>query len=150
MPPLYLTNLVFVVAFLLSSVASSQDWAEFLGPGGAAKSDDSAVANWNESEHLVWKYDLPGPGSSSPIIVGQRIFATCYSDAGPALRRHIVCVDKNSGEQLWANEIAVDYREDGYSGYITEHGYARRRVQSDRSKCDRRGRDRFQWIASRF
>ena len=131
MTPLYPTNLVFVVVLWFSSAALSQDWAEFLGPGGAAKSGDSAVTSWNESENLVWKYDLPGPGSSSPIIVGQRIFVTCYSGAGPSLRRHIICVDKNSGEQLWATEIAVDYREDGYSGYITEHGYASNTPVSD-------------------
>ena len=131
MTPLRPTNLVFVVVLFFSSAASSQDWAEFLGPSGAAKSNDSAVTSWNESENLVWKYDLPGPGSSSPIIVGQRIFVTCYSGAGPSLRRHIICVDKNSGEQLWATEIAVDYREDSYSGYITEHGYASNTPVSD-------------------
>lgn len=131
MPSMYRTNLVFIIIFLFSNATLAEDWLEFLGTGGAAKSGDPVATTWNETENLAWKYDLPGAGSSSPIIVGQRIFVTCYSGSGTSLRRHIVCVDKRSGKQIWASEIAVDYREDNYDGYITEHGYASNTPVSD-------------------
>jgi hypothetical protein len=124
-------NFVLFAVYLFSTSVLAQDWAEFLGKNGAAKSSDSVVTTWSESENLLWKYDLPGAGSSSPIIVGHRIFVTCYSGAGTSLRRHIVCVDKNSGKQIWGSEIPADYREDAYNGYITEHGYASNTPVSD-------------------
>lgn len=31
---------------------------------------------------MKWKTALPGPGSSSPIIIGDRVFVTCYSGYG--------------------------------------------------------------------
>ncbi len=124
-------SFVFITICLFSKATVATVWAQFLGPDGAAKSDEIVATTWNESENLLWKYDLPGAGSSSPIVVGQRVFVTCYSGQGPSLRRHIVCVDKNSGEQLWAAEIGVEYREDAYTGYITEHGYASNTPVSD-------------------
>ena len=72
---------------------------------------------------MLWKADLPGGGSSSPIVVGDRVFVTCYTDDEPR-RRMLRCFDKLSGNVLWTREFAIDYREDEYQGYITEHGYA--------------------------
>jgi len=116
---------------LVCGTALAEDWPEFLGPHGSAKSRDIVVTTWNESENLLWKCDLPGAGSSSPIVVGDRLFVTCYSGSGPALRRHLICVDKHTGEQLWDSEFTVDYLEDGYNGFITEHGYASNTPVSD-------------------
>ena len=122
---------VCVFFFVTSNLVVAQDWAEFLGPGGVAKSDQSVPTTWDESKNLLWKFDLPGAGSSSPVIVGDRVFVTCYSGQGDSLSRQVVCVDKKTGKQLWSKEVAADYREDGYSGYIKEHGYASNTPVSD-------------------
>src|SRR4051812_21521248 len=59
------------------------DWPCFRGPGGSGGSDDAAVpTRWGEAENLQWKAALPGPGSSSPIVHGDRVFVTCYSGYG--------------------------------------------------------------------
>lgn len=119
----------------LSIVATERcgaaDWPQFLGPNGNAKSPESVATRWSESKNLTWKIDLPGAGSSSPIVVGDRLFVTCYSQVGGSIKRQIVCVDKNSGKSIWKKEIAADYREDAYNGYITEHGYASNTPISD-------------------
>ena len=122
---------MFAATLLVFGSVSAEDWAEFLGPDGAARSPAAAATTWSESENLLWKCDLPGPGSSSPIVVRGRVFVTCYSGSGSDLRRHVVCVDKQSGEQRWNAEMPVDYREDGYNGFITEHGYASNTPVSD-------------------
>ena len=124
---------VFVVSFAVttSQFVSAQDWAEFLGPHGSAQTADAAPTEWNESKNMLWKMDLPGAGSSSPIIVGDRVFVTCYSLDNDNLTRQIVCADKISGKQLWAKDFPAEYREDGYRGYITEHGYASNTPVSD-------------------
>src|SRR5579863_983866 len=58
----------------------AQDWRQFRGPAGAASGEASLPAEWDG--HVRWRTELPGPGGSSPIVVGRRIFLTCYSGYG--------------------------------------------------------------------
>jgi outer membrane protein assembly factor BamB len=110
------------------------DWVQFRGPNGTGISSDTNVPlKWSETENLLWKVELPGPGSSSPIVAGDRIFVTCYSGYGipksnggdiKSLQRHVVCVGRSAGKILWTATVAAELPEDGYQGYISEHGYA--------------------------
>ena len=123
---------LFAIAVLLfiHQFAQAEDWSEFLGPNGSARSQGTAPTTWSNDENLLWKVDLPGAGSSSPIIVGDRIILTCYvSSTKP--ERQVLCFDRKSGTQLWSASFPVDYREDPLQGYITEHGYASNTPISD-------------------
>ncbi len=113
-----------LILLALSAGLMAGDWPEFLGAGGTAKSQDTVPSTWSESTNLLWKVDLPGTGSSSPIIVGDRLWVTCYVEQASGSKRQVLCFDKHTGKQLWATDFAIDYREDGFQGYITEHGYA--------------------------
>src|SRR5262249_51542497 len=87
------------------------DWRQFRGPDGLATSDEKGLPlTWSSTENIVWKTPLPGPGTSSPVTVGNRIFLTCYSGyavdaAKPGamedLKRHLLCLDRASGKVLW-------------------------------------------------
>ena len=102
----------------------ADDWREFLGPSGTAHSTDVVPTTWDENKNLAWKANLPGSGSSSPIVVGDRLIVTCYVANDGDAKRQVLCFDKHSGDQHWSLDFPIDYREDGYQGYITEHGYA--------------------------
>ncbi len=125
--------LVCVVALLCMPVWAS-DWPGFRGPDGASVSDETDLPiAWSQTENLQWKLTLPGPGSSSPIISGGRIFVTCYTGYGvdrrrpgapENLKRHLLCVDAGNGEVLWQRSVGAVLPEDPYRGYISEHGYA--------------------------
>ena len=113
--------------------ASAAEWPQFRGPGGAGVGESSVPVTWSDTQHLRWKTPLPGPGSSSPIVQGDRVFVTCYSGAGGAaeraaepakLQRHILCVRKADGAVLWQRDLAAELPEDAYEGFLTEHGYA--------------------------
>ena len=72
----------------------ASDWPRFRGPNGSGVSPDEAPAptTWSDTENLKWKVALPGPGSSSPIVVGQRVYVTCWDGYGvdgqrPEIRR---------------------------------------------------------------
>lgn len=123
----------FTLALLttIACPAKAADWAEFLGPNGTARSSESVPTSWSAEENLLWKADLPGSGSSSPIIVGERLFLTCYLSRGESPSRQLMCFDKSSGKQLWSTDFSVDYHEDSFRGYITEHGYASNTPVSD-------------------
>lgn len=130
------------IAVVLASPALAADWPRFRGPlGNAVASADSIPTTWSPSANMAWKTELPGPGASSPIIVGGKAFVTCYSGYGLSqeepgeienLLRHLVCVDLQSGKKLWQKDVPVSLPEDPYSGIgVTAHGYASHTPVSD-------------------
>lgn len=136
----YFTVVLFV---LTSSNLYAGDWTRFRGPDGSgvAVDSDSLPTNWSPTANLAWKTPLPGPGASSPIIVGGKVFVTCYSGYGltqenpgdiESLVRHLVCVDLQTGKVLWQKDIKAALPEDPYSGIgVTAHGYASHTPVSD-------------------
>ena len=118
-------GLAIAVCTIVVNSLGAEDWRRFRGPDGrGVRLESEAPLKWSDTEKLKWKAPLPGPGSSSPIVVGKRVFVTCYSGEGDALKRHIVCVNRADGEPVWSKSIDAVQPEDGYRGYITEHGYA--------------------------
>lgn len=130
-----------LVAFGNAAAGQAADWSRFRGPNGSAVSDAQGVpTDWSDSTNLAWKTELPGPGSSSPIIVGDRVFVTCYSgygvsrrDAGDVkqLQRHLICVSLKDGKILWDKSVASKQSEDRFSGFLQDHGYATSTPASD-------------------
>lgn len=130
---------------LLSSTltASAADWLRFRGPNGSgiAPDDKLVPVTWSATQNLKWRTALPGPGSSSPIVVGDRIFVTCwtgYATEGPqasgdisALMRHLICVDRATGKILWDRAVPAKQPEERYGGMFAQNGYASHTPVSD-------------------
>lgn len=119
----------------VSLSASAADWPRFRGPTGDGVTPDTTIPlKWSESENLTWRTELPGPGSSSPIVSGDHVFLTCYSGYGldvkdpgdpGRLTRHAICLNRRDGKILWQHEVKTDLPDKPYQGqYITMHGYA--------------------------
>ena len=138
------TALTLAAIFIASSLhtAIGADWPEFRGPNGLGISQDTEATpnEWSETRNVAWKVALPGPGSSSPIVVGDRLFVTCWTGYGmdreepgdPSnLRRHLICIDRNTGDTIWQREVEAVLPEDRYQGMFTEHGYATHTPVSD-------------------
>jgi outer membrane protein assembly factor BamB len=110
------------------------DWRQFRGPHGLGITTEHGLpVEWSSTKNVVWKTALPGPGTSSPTVVGDRIFLTCYTgygvngpDSGKMndLRRHLVCVDRAKGKILWAKEFEPVLPEHRYHGEGSYHGYS--------------------------
>jgi outer membrane protein assembly factor BamB len=110
------------------------DWPQFRGPNGSgiAAADSRPPLNWSDSQNVKWRAALPGPGSSSPIISGERVFVTCYSGYGDEsnggslekLQRHLLCLERQTGKVLWDKSVPAELPEDSYTGNLREHGYA--------------------------
>ncbi|MCA9060143.1 MAG: PQQ-like beta-propeller repeat protein [Planctomycetaceae bacterium] len=124
--------------------AAASDWNRFRGPNGTGVSTDSAPlpVEFGPDKNLKWKADLPGAGVSCPIIVGDRVFLTCYSGYGLSrqdpgspdeLKRHLVCLERGTGKTLWTKTYASEAtNEDPFSGMgVPEHGYASHTPASD-------------------
>jgi outer membrane protein assembly factor BamB len=122
-------------AALIALWFAAADWPRFRGPAAEGVSDDKAVPDrWSATENVAWKTALPGPGASSPIVAGEKVFVTCYSGYGldkdapgreEDLRHHLVCVGLADGKIIWDKSTKADLPEKDYmAGFIYRHGYA--------------------------
>ncbi len=121
--------------------AVAADWAQFRGPHGLGTSSEKNVpALWSSKKNIVWRTALPGPGTSSPVTVGKRIFLTCYSvyaveQGKPGkmedLKRHVLCLDRAGGKILWSKEFPPALPEHKYQGEGSYHGYSSSTPASD-------------------
>ena len=128
-----MTRAASLFGIIVIFAAGGADWPQFRGPTGTGFVVGTPPVKWTDTDGVKWKTALPGPGSSSPIIVGDRAFVTCYSGYGvdaanpgniEKLTRHLVCVNRFSGKILWTKDVVASDSEDKFSGYLNEHGYA--------------------------
>lgn len=122
------------VLLLSCAISAGESWPQFRGELGVAAVDDATIPlEWSADKNVKWKTELPGPGSSSPVFWGEKLFVTCYTGYGidqktvgepEDLGRMLLCLDRASGEILWKKPVSLANPEDDYRGYLTEHGYA--------------------------
>lgn len=118
---------VCLLLFLCSSLATADDWSGFRGPNNSGVSNSENVpVEWGDEKNLAWKLKLPGKGYSSPIVVGDSVFVTCYSsdDGLSKIKRFLVRIDRKSGKPTWSKEVAATESESGYSRMAGDPGYA--------------------------
>ncbi|MFT7677427.1 MAG: outer membrane protein assembly factor BamB [Planctomycetota bacterium] len=73
------THFALLLTFSLCSLAGAQsdDWSRWRGPSGNGGSADlEAPTDWTEEDNVRWRIDLPGAGSSTPVIWGEHLFLT--------------------------------------------------------------------------
>ena len=100
-----------------------RNWPSFRGDGSAGNGDGQrAITEWDgaSGKNVKWKTPIPGVANSSPIVWGNRVFATTavssagnnsfktglYGDVKPVddLSSHewkMYCLDKATGKILW-------------------------------------------------
>lgn len=120
------------VACFGAETAPIQDWPQFRGPGAMGRTAAQGVPlTWSDEQNVVWKTPLPGPGASSPITFGSRIFLTCYtgyatSSSEPGsmsqLKRHLLCLNLADGKLLWNTAVPAELPEQ--ERIREDHGYA--------------------------
>src|SRR6185436_18806898 len=105
---------------------------QFRGPGALGRSDAKGFPlTWSDDKNIVWKTALPGPGASSPITVGDKIFITCFTGFATSSReagdmanhkRHLLCLNLADGKILGDTATPAELPE---QDRIREnHGYA--------------------------
>ncbi|MCC6493269.1 MAG: PQQ-binding-like beta-propeller repeat protein, partial [Pirellulales bacterium] len=123
------------LSLLLPTGNAAADWPRFRGDNGSGVSQeaDALPTQWSEAKNLRWTAELPGAGNSSPIVVSGRVIVTCWSGKNPPadLKRHLVCFDSKTGQQLWVKEVAPAAPDEPYRGMFTENGYASHTPASD-------------------
>ena len=98
--------LALVAALLIGSSATAQDWTRFRGPGGQGHGEGTAIPSSFDAKAYRWRVELAGPGHSSPVVWGERLFLTTADpEAG---KRWIVCHGTGDGAELWRTEVTFE------------------------------------------
>ncbi|SRR5579871_39845 len=84
MSALKLSILIVCVLLVPTPAVSAADWPQWRGPtaDGISLERDLPV-QWDREHNIAWKARLPGLGTSTPIVWGDRIFVTSQIGDGP-------------------------------------------------------------------
>jgi outer membrane protein assembly factor BamB len=81
--------------------AATATWPEWRGPEHDGVSKEVGLpATWAPDKHVAWKLPLPGMGSSTPAVWGDRVFLTC-ADKDDLM---LLCAD-TAGKELWRRKL---------------------------------------------
>ena len=73
-----------ILATLASSFLTAQDWPQWRGPSQDGVSPEKDIpTRWSRTENIAWKAPLKGLGTSTPIVLGDRVFLTQQVGDGP-------------------------------------------------------------------
>jgi outer membrane protein assembly factor BamB len=84
---------------------TAQDWPQWRGPrhDGSAPADSRVVTEWSQDRNVLWMADVPGRGSGSPIVVGDRVYlATCDEASGS---QSLLAYERATGKAVWSTMI---------------------------------------------
>lgn len=109
-------------AFAAWLIAAEPDaeryWHQWRGPyaTGVSKTADPPV-EWSETKNIKWKVEIPGRGSASPVVWGDRVYVLSAVPAGvPAGAQHqprggvkpidthrflVLAIDRKTGKTIW-------------------------------------------------
>lgn len=110
-------NILWIAAliFISCQTLDAGNWGHFRGPtGNGTAPDASPPTEWSSTKNVKWKVDVPGRGSSSPVVWENQVFITtavpvAAAKAGglPTLEFQVVCFERNTGKQLWKQTAVV-------------------------------------------
>jgi outer membrane protein assembly factor BamB len=139
-PSSVLVTVVVAVVVCLPGLSAQElpgaadNWHQWRGPtgNGQAAAVASPPLTWSETEHVLWKRDLPGEGSSTPIIWGDQVFVLSAVSTGRAAESPVVphpdaktlppnvyyqfvitSVDRRTGEIRWQKTATEQIPHEG-------------------------------------
>lgn len=86
-----------------SELEAQEIWPQFRGSQGTAIAHGQKVPVNLSKETLRWSINLPGPGSSSPVIWGDKLFITTENREKGLVE--LVCLDAMTGESRWSQPV---------------------------------------------
>ena len=107
--------ITLLATVVLSSVAVAAQqggkvwWPQFRGPNSSGLGEGKPPVNFGPDQNVLWKTAV-GPGLSSPIIWGGRIFLTEFDRENKRLST--LCIDRSTGKTLWRRTVAPEQIEE--------------------------------------
>lgn len=106
----------FTIVLVLSLgilAAQAGNWPNWRGPnfnGTAADDEKGLPTEFSKTKNIKWDVELPGVGSSTPVIWGDHLFLTSANPAGE--NSVALAYDRKSGKELWRLEFPGVQQDD--------------------------------------
>ncbi len=111
-----LITITFFVSTAFLSAATADNWPNWRGPNFNGSSNEKGLPTiFSKEENVAWKTDLPGVGSSTPVVWGDAVFLTSVDekqDGVVAIR-----IDADTGKVVWSRKFGEGTRQDERSTY---------------------------------
>jgi len=98
------------------SWAIADQWAHWRGPTGNGTAPDAKPpVEFSATKNVRWKAEIPGTGSSSPVIWNDSVFVTT---SVPTKNRgeldfQVLCLDRGTGKTLWSKSAVLATPHEG-------------------------------------
>ena len=97
-------TIIILLALSYSSIAFAQDWPQWRGPdANSVAAEGDYPTEFSATENVLWKVELPGKGSSTPAVWGDKIFVTSGDDGKDGVQ----CYDFE-GKLLWKKTLGEE------------------------------------------
>jgi outer membrane protein assembly factor BamB len=84
------------------------DWPRWRGPNADGVADGHTLPlHWSRTENIRWKAKLPGWGTSSPVVFGNRVFVTSQVADRGKKSLLTICLDRRNGKELWRHDFGL-------------------------------------------
>jgi len=115
---IYVICCLYTSTLFLSAPLRCEEWPGWRGPNQNGVSEQTNLPlEWSATSGIIWKSDLEGEGSSSPIVWQDRIFVTAANRSGE--RRSLYCFDRDSGDLSWKRAVVDENPE--FTSPLTGH-----------------------------
>jgi outer membrane protein assembly factor BamB len=95
--------LSLALALALTLALKADNWPQWRGPENNGHSAEKNLpTEWSDTKNVVWKFKLPGPGSSTPCVWEDRMFLTA-PDGDKVL---LLCIGTD-GKEKWRDTMST-------------------------------------------
>ena len=98
-----LASAPLLLLLLLAAPATAENWPQWRGPKNDGHSTEKGLPDkWSDTENVVWKAKMPGPGAGTPCVWGDRIFLTAVDGTDLV----VFCVGTD-GKDKWKKALGT-------------------------------------------
>ena len=89
-----------------SKASRTIDWPAWRGPNADGVADGASLpTHWSQTDNVRWSVKLPGWGTSSPVVYGNRLFVTSQVEEGGKKSLLTLSFDRHRGTELWRRDF---------------------------------------------
>lgn len=90
------------------AATAATDWPSWRGPTSDGVADGTSLpTRWSRTENVRWSVNLPGWGTSSPVVYRDRLYITTESEEAGVKSLLTLCLDRDSGKELWRHDFGL-------------------------------------------